>query len=210
MAPPPHAPLLRSAAVSLAVAAAVFAWLHYTATPPELPVLGVLPEFSLVSNEGRPLSSRDLRGSVWVANFIFTTCPSVCPMLSARMAKLQRDLPRGLRPDELRLVSFTVDPATDTPTVLRAYAERFDADPERWWFLTGERAALYELIRDGFRLAVAEAPAGTPVEAGGLITHSERFVLVDSELRIRGYYSGSEPDGIDLLRRDAVALATRR
>jgi protein SCO1/2 len=166
----------------------------------DLPVLGTVPAFTLTAGDGRPMSADDLRGQVWIADFIFTRCPSQCPMLTANMAKVQKALPADPA-GVVRLVSFSVDPAYDTPEVLRAYAERFGADTTRWAFLTGDRQALYTLIREGFHLAVGE-------EAGseGMITHSDRFILVDRDLRIRGYYSGSDTEAQARLVRDAAAL----
>jgi len=166
----------------------------------DLPVLGTVPAFTLTAGDGRPMSADDLRGQVWIADFIFTRCPTQCPMLTTNMAKLQAALPAD-RSGAVRLVSFTVDPGHDTPEVLRAYAERFGADGSRWAFLTGDREALYALIRDGFHLAVAEEPGRE-----GMITHSDRFILVDRDLRIRGYYSGSDPEGNARVVRDAARL----
>jgi protein SCO1/2 len=176
---------------------------------PGLPVLGMVPEFSLLSSSGAPLSQQDLAGTVWVADFIFTRCPGICPILSGQMAKLQAALPRGSS-GPVRLVSFSVDPANDTPEALRAYAERFRADGERWWFVTGERQDLYSLISDGFHLAVAERPESENTDGQGLITHSDRFVLVDRDLRIRGYYFGTEEASVQQLVRDIAALAREK
>ena len=184
----------------------------------ELPVIGVVPDFSLVERSGRQVRAADLKGHVWVANFIFTRCPSICPGLSARMAALQKRLrrnqpgygetseatgPSGTRQpdggDETRLVSFTVDPEHDTAEVLRLYADRFRADPDRWLFLTGPRAAIHQLVRDGFRLGIDEQPSDEAKEESGPIIHSDRFVLVDRALQIRGYYPVTGEDGLSEL-----------
>jgi protein SCO1/2 len=173
--------------------------------PRALPVLGAVPDFALVERSGRTVRRADLLGAPWVANFIYTTCPGVCPLLSTRMARLQAP---GESPRDVRFVSFSVDPAQDTPEALRAYARRYDADPDRWWFLTGDRAALQALIVDGFRLSVAEqsAAAANPTER---ITHSDRFVLVDRQGQIRGFYRGSEAESLQELRRDLRAVHGR-
>jgi protein SCO1 len=118
-----------------------------------LPVYGSVPDFTLIDQNGRPLRKTDLAGKIWVANFIFANCPDECPLMTAEMAKLQADLADVL---ELRLVSITVDPEHDTPAVLFQYAERFRADPERWFFLTGDKPAIYRLAREGFRLGVVD------------------------------------------------------
>lgn len=132
-----------------------------------LQVFGTLPDFSLIERSGRAVTLGDLRGKIWIANFIYTHCTDTCPLQSARMAKLQDDF-AGER--NLRLVSITVDPTRDTPKVLVEYAARFGADPERWLFLTGEKQAIYALAQQGFYLSVEspEVPAkpGRPDRIG--------------------------------------------
>jgi protein SCO1/2 len=174
-----------------------------------LPVYGTVPAFSLIERSGRRVGSQDLAGEIWIANFVFTRCPGMCPTLSARMAGLQATLGESGLP--VRLVSISVDPTRDTPEVLRAYAERYRADPERWLFLTGPREAVHALVRDGFHLAVAELPPGEREAAPEPITHSDRFVLVDPALQIRSYYHGMEPgmgaavhEAVERLRREAA------
>jgi len=171
-----------------------------------LPVLGTVPPFSLVRSSGAPLSHADLAGEVWVADFIYTRCGSLCPLLSAQMAKLQSALAQHAGGAAVRLVSFSVDPLNDTPAALRAYATRFRADERRWFFLTGERSALHRLVADGFHLAVAERSPAEDTDGEGLITHSDRFVLVDRHLQIRGYYHGTDESAIQQLLHDIDAL----
>ncbi|MBI4536652.1 MAG: SCO family protein [candidate division NC10 bacterium] len=114
-----------------------------------LQIFWAVPDFSLVERSGRQVTLADLRGKVWIANFIYSHCTDTCPLQSAEMARLQADL--ALEPD-VRLVSFTVDPEQDTADVLAEYAARFGADRDRWLFLTGEKRAIYTLARAGFRL----------------------------------------------------------
>jgi protein SCO1/2 len=160
-------------------------------------VLGSVPAFALTERSGRAVGSDDLRGHVWIADFVFTRCPDFCPVLTARMAELQRALGAG---DDLRLVSVSVDPVHDTPEVLRDYAVKAGAG-DGWLFLTGPRDAVARLVHDGFKLAFADdGPAAQP------ITHSDRFVLVDRSLRIRGYYLATDADDLARLRADAAAL----
>ena len=187
-------------AVLLAVAAAaVFQWLR---RPEPLPVYGRLPEFSLVNRDGRTVRLVDMMGKAWVADFVFTRCPASCPMMSARMARLERDLPEDLA---VRLVSISVDPAHDTPEVLEGYAERFQA-PDRWLFLTGEKEAVRSLCVEGFKLGLDMEPA--PGMGPEPILHSTRFVLVDGEGRIRGYYEAFDEASTEKLRDDLLRLAT--
>lgn len=199
------------AAVLLVVlGAGVWKWRRTTPPPPgaasaTLPVLATLPSFTLVERSGRSFSSAELQGKAWVADFIFTNCPGICPALSQNMSRLDRAL-AALGVSDVRLVSFTVDPKRDTPEVLRNYAARYGADAERWLFLTGERDALYRLIKDGFRLAVAERSEAEARDSAELITHSDRFVLVDRQGRIRAYHRLDEPDALLMLVRDLAAL----
>jgi protein SCO1/2 len=195
-----RAPRTLLAAAGLLVVAGVAAWL--TLRPRALPVLGVIPPFSLTERAGTPLTADDLAGHVWVADFIFTRCPDFCPALTARMAGMQKALPPGR--DPIRLVSFSVDPVHDTPEVLRDYAARAGAG-ESWRFATGPRDTIAGLLRDGFKLAFADdGPPASP------ITHSDRFVLVDRQLRIRGYYHGTDAADLARLARDAAALRDGR
>lgn len=168
----------------------------------DLPVLGSVPAFTLTERSGKPLGTSDLAGHVWIADFIFTRCPDVCPALTARMALLQETL--AAPPDPIRFVSFTVDPLHDTPAVLADYAGRMGAR-DSWFFLTGPRDAVAGLLKDGFKVAFADdGPREAP------ITHSDRFVLVDRGLRIRGYYHGGERDDLVRLEHDAGALRAER
>jgi protein SCO1 len=154
----------------------------------------------LTERSGRVVSRESLEGKVWIANFIFTRCGGPCPLLSERMAGLQK----RMKSAGLRFVSFTVDPAYDTPDVLAAYAERYGADPERWLFLTGETESVYSIIREGFRLAASPNPQG---KDGEQVVHNLNFVLVDEKGRIRGYYGGTDESELEKLRRDARRLS---
>ncbi len=172
---------------------------------PELPVLGAVPDFTLLASGGQSVSRRDLAGRPWVADFIYTRCASICPTLSAHMAKVQAAL-NASGDTQVQLVSFSVDPLHNTPEVLSEYAGRFHADAARWRFLTGERNSLHRLIGDGFHLAVADRQQDDDADGGGLITHSDRFVLVDAQLNIRGYYHGTDEQSVQQLLQDLRRL----
>lgn len=166
-----------------------------------LPELGTVPAFELTDSGGKIFSSAALEGKVWVADFIFSSCGGPCPMMSAEMARFDRKLSDF---PELRLVSFSVDPEHDTPQRLAAYAAQYEANPMRWHFLTGDREAIYGLALQHFRLAAGTAE--TP-DAGHMILHSTKFVLVDRRMRIRGYYDSLEPPQLKKLALDARRLA---
>ena len=167
------------------------------APKPATPEYGSVPDFTLTERNNRKVSRQDLAGKVWVADFIFTHCAGVCPVMSSNMRKLQDRLPA-----EIHLVSFSVDPGNDTPEVLTEYANRYGADRDRWLFLTGDPEVLQKLSINGFKLAL-DTTNGTEAEP---ITHSSRYALVDKEGRIRGYYGTEEPDALDRLVEDAKKL----
>ena len=194
--------LVAGLVVVLLVLVAAAAWL-LTRGPgagPDLPRLGAAPPFTLVSEQGRTVTRDDYDGKVWIADFIFTRCGGSCPILSAKMVALSE---RMTGVPGVRFVSFGVDPEYDTPEVLAEYGRKLGADPSRWSFLHGERPVIRSLIKDGFKLAIEDA-APDSVEP---ILHSTRFVLVDGEGTIRGYYDGMEQPPVDQLEKDARALA---
>lgn len=158
--------------------------------PPEL--LGKLPRFSLTDQEGKRVGSAELAGKVWVANFIFTTCKSICPKLTATMRALRERFAR--EQIEVLSISLSVDPENDTPPVLKAYAEKHGADLARWRFLTGPEQEVRALIVGGFKAHMGKKA----VTSDNLIdiAHAPYFVLVDGEGGIRGYYQPTET-GID-------------
>ena len=158
-----------------------------------LPVLGQVPEFTLTDQTGAAFQGGTLRGHVWIADFIYTNCPGPCPLMSKRMARLQKETG-----ESVRLISFSVDPARDTPAVLTQYSHHFGAIPRRWTFLTGEAKTLELLDRDAFKLGDLDAS----------FNHSTRFVLVDQQGRIRAYYRMSDEDMIDHMVADAQSLLT--
>jgi protein SCO1 len=191
---------------AILVAAGAVAVVAARARPgPEPPRLGSVPAFRLVERSGRPLSLADLRGRPWVADFIFTQCGGACPAMTARMARLRRDV----SPD-VQFVSFTVDPAHDTPEVLARYAANFRAD-EGWLFVTGPAKDLYALSVAGFKLAAMEVPPGEQAAGGdGPFLHSSKLVLVDGAGVIRGYYDSTDEAAMRTLATDTAALRARR
>jgi cytochrome oxidase Cu insertion factor (SCO1/SenC/PrrC family) len=195
------------------------------ATENDLPPMGTLPAFTLRERSGRTVSKEDLLGKVWVTDFIFTRCVDECPLVSQRMARLQAAFATQA---DFRLVSITVDPAHDTPEVLTRYAANFGADAQRWLFLTGEKTAIYQLVRRGFHLGVIDPsdqrrssaqPVSSRLRQSVLqmvipsvawahhgvdhedkeqqaILHTLRFVLVDRQGQIRGYYNSNDEEAL--------------
>jgi protein SCO1/2 len=175
---------------------------------PPLPVLGTLPAFSLTDQEGRPFGSTELRGRVWLAGFIFTRCPTICPAITGTMGRIQHRA-RSLEP-AFRLVSFSVDPGYDTPPRLTEYAARHKASPRMWSFLTGGNEAVKQTVVEGLKIAMGDAPGPEEAASGfANVLHGTHFVLVDQEGRIRGYYDSSKPDVVDLVLHDAAMLINR-
>lgn len=158
---------------------------------------GSVPEFELINQDGKAFGSAQLRGKIWIADFIYTTCPGPCPMISSRMSEMQKPLEKT----DVHLVSFTVDPAKDTPQVLRGYAERLQAELGRWDFLTGSQSTIYNLSRNGFKLAVSDGS-----DEKGIPVHSTRMILVDRHGDIRGYYDAVEADAVTKLVADTTHL----
>jgi protein SCO1/2 len=178
---------------SLPLALALLTVLSGCRAAKPLPVYWQVPEFQLTSQSGRAFDSKSLAGSVWVADFIFTTCTGPCPRMSAQMRVVQTAVES--MPD-VKLVSITVDPKHDTPEVLAGYAARYHALPGRWFFLTGDQAALEAVYRTGFKLG----------DVDGSLVHSTRFVLVDRRGRVRGFYTTSDDEALPRLLHDIRTL----
>jgi protein SCO1/2 len=167
--------------------------LRHVPDPPE--VMFALPtNYALVDQEGRPFDPETLHGKVWVAGFVFTTCPSSCPVVTKAMHDLRERFDRyGV---EVEMVSFTVDPAHDTPAVLRQYMADQALPSEHWRFVTGEPEAVFRLVRQGFKLGVGEREA----DATGVaydIAHSTKLALVDGDGGVRGFYGIDDEYGTD-------------
>jgi protein SCO1/2 len=162
---------------------------------------GAVPEFSLVERSGKAITLANLRGTIWIADFIYTTCTDTCPLQTAEMVKLQEEW--NDKPG-LKLVSFSVDPEKDTAEVLSHYADRYKADSQRWLFLTGAKEEIARLVQEGFKLsAVPVVNAGS---SENVIMHSPRFVLIDRQAQIRGYYDSRDQQALERLKKDVAIL----
>jgi protein SCO1 len=203
--------LLGVSVLSLGIILGTFFWLKlaprpgltgWAAKPLEgLQRYGSVPQFSLVERSGKAITLADLRGSIWIADFIYTTCQDTCPMQTAEMAQLQEEWKDR---EGLKLVSFSVDPEKDTTAVLSRYADRYKADGQRWLFLTGAKEEISRLVQAGFRLSAVALPGDGNV--GSVIMHSPRFVLIDKQAEIRGYYDSRDPQALQRLKADVETL----
>lgn len=162
-----------------------------------LPVYGQVNSFRLLDTQGREFTLKDLKGKVWLTDFIFTTCGGICPVMTKNMAALYRSF---LTIDSVEMVSISVNPEHDSPDVLAAFARKYHADTTKWHFLTGERDEIKRLAVESFQVGSVEEP----------IFHSDRFVLVDRQGRIRGYYDGTQQKSINTLFKDIAALIKER
>ncbi len=170
--------------------------------PASLPVHGKLPPFSFTDQTGAVYGDAQMRGRVAIVSFIFTRCPTVCPVVSMKMKNLA-EVTAG--EPGIQLVSFSVDPAYDTPPVLAEFAAKFGADPARWRFLTGEPALIRSAVEGSLKIAMDAQ--GVLDNGAPDIVHGTHLVLLDAQLRIRGYYDYSDERRIAELVRDATALA---
>ncbi len=155
--------------------------------------LGHITDFSLTNQFGKETKLSDLKGSIWVADFIFTSCESICPDMTTNMANVQRAFPDT---PNVRFVSISVDPERDTPEVLAAFGERFGADPQRWDFLTGDKEYIKEISYQGFLIGSGDV----------MTNHSNKFILVDREGDIRGFYTGTDETDVARLTIDIRTL----
>lgn len=194
--------MLRGIAQTIVCLALISSFVQCKADKKPLPILGKVPTFALVNQKAASFSSEALQGKVWIANFIFTRCPSICPGITQKMSYLQ-DLIAEQSLD-VRLVSFSVDPEHDTAGVLDEYAKRYGADPERWSFLTGTPEDVRSAVRDGFKISMERVPGEVPD-----ILHGSYFVLVDQQLQIRAYRDSEDEKALKQLMQDAKQLSAR-
>jgi len=207
----PRLLLLGISVLSLGIVLGTFFWLKLAPRPglsgwgvkplEGLSRYGAVPEFSLIERSGKTITLANLRGTIWVADFIYTTCTDTCPLQTAEMNKLQLEWSDKLG---LKLVSFSVDPEKDTAQALSRYADRYKADSERWLFLTGAKEEITRLVQEGFKLSAV--PVVNAERSEGVIMHSPRFVLVDRQAQIRGYYDSRDQQALKRLKKDVAIL----
>ncbi|HXB96154.1 MAG TPA: SCO family protein [Puia sp.] len=171
---------------------------------PVLPVLSYVPPFTFRDQEGKTVTDRDLSGKVYVAEYFFTTCRGICPKLNTNMKRLAGDF--AAEPD-FRLLSFTVDPGTDSVGRMKQYADSLGADPRRWYFLTGRKDSLYHLARSGYLL---DDPKNNVTNIDEQFLHTQFLALVDRSGRVRKIYDGLKKDELDELEKDIATLCKRK
>ncbi|MBV8867553.1 MAG: SCO family protein [Acidobacteriaceae bacterium] len=163
----------------------------------KLPDYGFVPPFTMTDSTGEPFDRAALAGKAWIADFIYTNCPAECPMMTSRMHSIEKQV-RGN--DEVRLVSFSVDPDRDTPAALTEFAHRFGGPTNHWIFLIGSPAVVHQLAYITFHVG----------DVIGKMNHSTKFILVDKRGHIRGYYSSLDPDSIPAIMKDLALLSKER
>jgi protein SCO1/2 len=159
----------------------------------KLPDYGHVPQFQMTDSLGRAFDGKSLAGKVWVVDFIYTSCPGPCPLMTSRMHRVEQ---RVKDDSDVRLVSISVDPEHDTPAVLNQFARRFGGPTRQWVFLTGTPGEVHLLAFETFHVG----------DVIGKMDHSTKFALVDKRGEIRGYYSTFDPEGMAQLTKDIAAL----
>jgi protein SCO1/2 len=191
-------------ALAATVLAIFSAFILLPSRPKPLPIFGTLPAFALIDQNGQHTTTAALRGNVCIVDVIFTRCAGQCIMMSTAMKEIQSTLPDSI---PVKLVSFTTDPAYDTPAVLKKYGARYGAQEGRWLFLTGDKAQLHLATFDGLKLAAVEKTPAQQDDANDLFIHSTKLVLIDKEGRVRGYYDGSAQESVSEIIAAAKNLA---
>lgn len=162
-------------------------------------------DFSLTNQHGKEITLADVKGKVFVAEYFFTTCGTICPKMTEQMTRVQAAFKHD---DAVKILSFTVNPDYDTVEILNVYAQRYEAIEGQWHFLTGTKEDLYRLARRSF-FVLKPAEAANLGDAGSDFIHTNNFVLVDQKLRIRGYYDGTDPNSVSELIEDIGLLLKR-
>jgi cytochrome oxidase Cu insertion factor (SCO1/SenC/PrrC family) len=150
----------------------------------EVPLNFHVADFSLTERSGRPFQSSELRGKPWIASFFFTACPGPCRQVNTELAQLQQEFAKS----DVRFVSITVDPQNDTPEVLQAYAKQFNADADRWLFLTGPLEEIRQVAEGSLKVALSR------------VTHSTRLILINRQGKVDGYFDTSTPADMTALK----------
>jgi protein SCO1/2 len=188
--------------------AAVFMTYYYKTTreqPKVLPVLGnpghTVDTFSFINQDGKIITQNNVKGKICVVEYFFTTCKGICPKMNENMRDVYQAF-RGNR--DILILSHTVDPLKDTVIAMKAYSMKFDADPEQWLFLTGDKKKLYDMARFSYLVTAVDDTANVDIKSDFI--HTNRFVLVDKKGHVRGSYIGTDKNGVNQLIGDIKQL----
>ena len=157
-----------------------------------------IPNFEFINQDSSNITQQDYEGKIYVADFFFTTCPTICPKMKTQMLRIYekfKDNPK------VGILSHTIDPRHDTPTVLREFMNNLNIKSKMWQMVTGDKAKIYEIGQKSYMVSATD----DPTQLGGII-HSGAFVLVDKNRHIRGIYDGTEPEKVDKLMKDMEVL----
>lgn len=189
-----------------------FYYLHDTTPSPlkHLPTLSQesIPPFSFTAHNGKTITRDSLEGKIVIADFFFTTCPGICPRMSSNMKLLQDSILKNYSAfhSPIRLISHTVNPTIDSIPVLAEYANLYDVNPKLWWLVTGDKDSLYNLSTGFYKLPAMDLSGEEDSTLAEPFVHSERFVLLDRDGYIRGYYDGTDSAMVSQLFKDLIVL----
>ena len=169
-----------------------------------------LADFALTNQEGRPVSWDSMKGKIIIANFFFTHCPTICPGLTLNMKRMAESIHNGQRVGDrtnkqVHFLSFSIDPERDSVDRLKYWADKYQIDPEQWWLLTGDKKAIYDMVIEEMKVGLVD---GQGVDTSFI--HSDRFVLIDSNRHVRGYYKGLDSVDLAKLSNDLVLLTMEK
>ncbi|MBL0306544.1 MAG: SCO family protein [Chitinophagaceae bacterium] len=167
-------------------------------------------DFNLTNQNGMPVSWDSLKGKIIIADFFFTRCPTICPGMTMNMKRLEESIHNGKRVGDktnklVHFLSFSIDPERDSVERLKYWANRFQIDPEKWWLLTGDKKAIYDFALNEVKLGLID---GDGVDTN--FVHSDKFILIDSNRHVRGYYSGLDSVSLSKLSNDLVLLTMEK
>lgn len=167
-------------------------------------------DFHLKNQEGHPVTWDSLKGKIVIADFFFTHCPTICPGLTMNMKRMAESIHNGQRVGDrtnkqVHFLSFSIDPERDSVERLKYWADKYQVNPEQWWLLTGDKKMIYDLVIEEMKLGLVD---GHGVDTDFI--HTDRFVLIDSNRHVRGYYSGLDPAALARLSNDLVLLTMEK
>ncbi len=169
-----------------------------------------IADFKLTNQLGMPVSLDSLKGKIIIADFFFTHCPTICPPMTRNMKRLQESIHNGRRVGDktnklVHFLSFSIDPERDSVPQIKKWADRFQINPEKWWLLTGDKQTIYNLALKEMAIGVED---GKGIDTN--FVHSDKFVLIDSNRHVRGYYDGLDSVSLGKLSQDLIRLTMEK